>query len=152
MSGETGTVEKSTKTGNVRDVPLLPAAVEALQTMKPISFSASDYVFIHPLTGQRWADTHQIRKVWVAACKKAGVRYRNPYQTRHTFASRLLMGGEQELLVAKLLGHASVEMVRRHYGRYIKQAGGIVLRGDYSTFGADCPKNAPNSGKKVVNY
>ena len=31
------------------------------------------------------------------------MRYRNPYQTRHTFASTLLMNGEPELLVAKLL-------------------------------------------------
>lgn len=141
----TGTVKKSTKTDNVRDVPLLPAALEALEIMRPISFMVGEYVFTHPVYKKRWRDNHQIHDAWTWVIKKAGIRYRNPYQTRHTFASRLLMAGEQELLVAKLLGHATVEMVRRHYGRYIKQADGVVLRGDYSTFGAISPKSAPNS-------
>jgi integrase len=34
-------------------------------------------------------------------------------------------------------------MVRRHYGRYIKKPEGIVLRGDYSEFGADLGQDAP---------
>jgi len=46
--------------------------------------------------------------------RRAGVRYRNPYQTRHTFASQLLISGEPELLVAKLLGHTTTEMGAVH--------------------------------------
>ena len=131
-------VEKDTKTGNVRDVPILPAARDALEAMKPVSRMASSYIFIHPVTHQRWSNDHQLRtSYWKPTLLRAGVRYRIPYQTRHTFASRLLMAGEPELLVAKLLGHATVEMVRRHYGRYIAQPEGITLRGDYSKFGAD---------------
>jgi integrase len=79
----------------------------------------------------------------MSALLRTGVRYRYLYQTRHTFASRLLAGGEQELLVAKLLGHATVETVRKSYGRYISQAGEIVLRGDYSSFGADLGQIKP---------
>ena len=140
-----GTVEKDTKTGNGREVPLLPAAVEAINAMRPISKLVGPYVFLHPVTQTRWRDDQQLRKgSWTAALLRAEVRYRNPYQTRHTFASRLLMSGEPELLVANLLGHASTEMVRRHYGRYIKQTGGVILRGDYSGFGA-------NLGQKISN-
>jgi len=47
----------------------------------------------------------------------------------------LLMAGEPELTVAKLLGHTTVEMVRRHYGRYISQPDGVVLRGEYVELG-----------------
>ncbi|HZP85687.1 MAG TPA: hypothetical protein VFB54_02640 [Burkholderiales bacterium] len=47
------------------------------------------------------------------------------------------MAGEPELLVARLLGHTTVEMVRHHYGRYIRRPDGpdgIVLAGDYGAF------------------
>lgn len=138
VSAEIGTVEKDTKTGKHRDIPILPAAQAALDTMRPLSRMAGEYIFIHPVTRQRWRDDQQMRKgSWQPALLRAGVRYRNPYQTRHTFASKLLAEGEQEILVAVLLGHATVEMVRRHYGRYIKQTNGISLRGDYSKFGAN---------------
>lgn len=135
VSAEVGTVEKSTKTeGSERDIPLLPGAREAIERMRPISQLASHYVFTNPRGGGRWRDEKQLRDHWTTILRRAGIRYRNPYQTRHTFASRLLMAGEPELLVAKLLGHTTVEMIRRTYGHYIKQPEGIVLRGDYSNF------------------
>lgn len=147
VSGEYGTVEKTTKTDTERDIPILPAAKAALEAMRPaselLSAKTGGYVFLNPRTGQRWSNERVIRDRWTIILRKAGIRYRNPYQTRHTFASRLLMSGEAELLVAKLLGHTTVEMVRRHYGRYIKQPDGIVLRGDYSEFGADLGHSNP---------
>jgi integrase len=53
--------------------------------------------------------------------RKAGVRYRNPYQTRHTFASTLLSSGANPLYVAKQMGHRDTEMITRNYGRWIEQ-------------------------------
>jgi len=142
VSGEKGTVEKTTKTDCERRVPILSAAKSALAAMKPISTmrQIGGFIFTTP-EGQRWRDDHQIRGRWRIILRKAKVRYRNPYQTRHTFASTLLMAGEPELLVAELLGHATVEMIRRSYGKYIKQEDGkIKLRGDYdSSFGSPAP-------------
>lgn len=134
VDGEIGTHEKDTKTSNTRDVPLLPAALEAVATMRPLSQLRSPYVFVGA-DGKRWTNAQQIRNRWRIILRLAKVRYRNPYQTRHTYASRLLMAGERELLVAYLLGHSTVEMVRRHYGRYIRQPDGVTLAGDYSAFG-----------------
>lgn len=149
VTGEGGTVEKSTKTDTARDVPLLPAALEALQVMKPISLmlGIGGYIFINPNTRKRWSGERVTLDHWTKTLRLAKIRYRNQYQTRHTFASRLLMAGEPELLVAKLLGHTTVEMVRRHYGKYIKQPNGIVLRGDYSEFGTkgETPQIRPKS-------
>lgn len=138
--------EKDTKTGTTREVPLLPAAQQALDVMRPISSMASEFVFLSP-AGRRWRDDAAIREAhWRPTLKLAKVRYRHPYQARHTFASRLLIAGEPELLVAKLLGHATVEMVRRHYGRWIPQPEGIRLRGDYSQeFGAQSGRSTPPS-------
>lgn len=153
VSGEVGTVEKDLKTTeSERDVPMLPATIEALQTMRAISELKGEYVFLNPLTGKRWASDQQLRNRWRAILRKAGVSYRNPYQTRHTFASTLLENGEHELLVAKLLGHTTVEMVRRTYGKYIKKPDGVKLRGDYTKFGADLgqiiPSNSALNGTK----
>lgn len=144
VSGEIGTVEKATKTDAERDVPLLPAARSALEMMRPLTalLKNGDYVFT-PDGINRWRHDYQIRARWTIILRNAKVRYRNPYQTRHTFASTLLMNGEPELLVAKLLGHTTVEMVRRHYGKYITQPGGIQLRGAYAEFGADLGQQAP---------
>lgn len=113
--------------------------------IRSLNRNKTEYLFVTP-DGQRWRDDQQLRKgSWIPALKRAGIRYRNPYQTRHTFASRFLMQGEPELLVAKLLGHSTVEMVCRHYGRYVKEEGGIMLRGDYSKFGADLGQQAQGS-------
>ena len=51
--------------------------------------------------------------------KRAGIRYRNTYQTRHTYASMMLSQGENIMWVCKQLGHVDVEMVIRTYGRWI---------------------------------
>lgn len=150
VSADIGTVEKDTKTSKVRTIPMLPGAREAVLTMRSLNKNDTEYLFVNPKTGQRWKDDQQIRKgSWIPTLLMAEVRYRNPYQTRHTFASRLLMAGEQETLVAMLLGHETVEMVRRCYGRYIKQEGGIVLRGDYSKFGADLGHSAPGKAALI---
>lgn len=138
VMGENVTVEKDTKTGSERDVPLLPAARAALAIMKPMTsmLKNGDYIFSHD-GKSRWRHDSHIRERWKIIIRLSKVRYRNPYQTRHTFASTLLMNGEPELLVAQLLGHTTVEMVRRHYGRFIKQPEGIKLKSDYREFGAN---------------
>lgn len=55
-----------------------------------------------------------------ARSKNAGVRFRNPYQTRHTFASTLLMLGAGPLYVASQLGHTDATMITKIYGKRIK--------------------------------
>ncbi|MDC7704006.1 Arm DNA-binding domain-containing protein [Vogesella indigofera] len=133
VSAEGGTVEKSTKTDSTRVIPMLPAARIALEAMWPVTGSQpGNYVFINPNTGKRWGGDRVLLSHWTKVLQETKVRYRNPYQTRHTFASMLLMAGEPELTVAKLLGHTTVEMVRRHYGRYISQPDGVILRGEYN--------------------
>lgn len=51
--------------------------------------------------------------------KKAGVCYRNPYQTRHTYASMMLSGGENIMWLPSQMGHVDTEMVMRTYGKWI---------------------------------
>lgn len=114
-------MEKSTKTeAGVRSVVLLPPASEALKAQKPYTYLHSDTVFHHPRKGQPWETDKQIREsAWKPLLKKCGIRYRNPYQTRHTYASFLISQGEHLWWIASQMGHVNVEMILKHYGKWI---------------------------------
>lgn len=106
-----------------RDVKLMGPAMEALQAQKAITYLAGNEVFQNPQTGERWAGDQPIRKtLWTHALKKAGVRYRYPYQTRHTYASMMLSAGEHPMWVAKQMGHQDWTMIARRYGRWMPDA------------------------------
>jgi len=120
--------EKGTKTkSGQRDVLLLPPALEALQNQKKFTFLEGTRVFYNPRTNTAWETDGQIRKTcWTHILKKAGVRYRNPYQTRHTYASMMLSAGENSLWVAKQMGHKDTEMIIKNYGRWIPDTSTIA--------------------------
>lgn len=58
------------------------------------------------------------RRVWKQALEKAGVPYRKPYTTRHTFAAWSLTVGIDPNRLVHLMGHASKQMIFEVYGRY----------------------------------
>jgi len=77
-------------------------------------------VFHDPKTNAAWTNDQTIRKrVWMTALSGAGVKYRNPYQTRHTFASMTLSEGKNPMWVAQQMGHKDWGMIRKVYGRWI---------------------------------
>jgi integrase len=53
--------------------------------------------------------------VWKSALKNAGLEYRPPIQTRHTFATMMLSEGEDIGWVQKMLGHSSLQMIFTRY-------------------------------------
>jgi integrase len=106
-----------------REVKLLASALEALQAQKPHTWLAGAEIFQNPQTGKRWAGDQPIRKtLWTWALKRGGVRYRYPYQTRHTYASMMLSAGEHPMWVAKQMGHADWTMIARTYGKWMPDA------------------------------
>ncbi len=106
-----------------RAVKLLRPAMDALKAQKAHTFLADVEVFQNPRTLERWTGDGPIRKtMWVPAMKKAGVRYRRPYQTRHTYASMMLSAGEHPMWVAKQMGHTDWTMIARVYGRWMPSA------------------------------
>jgi integrase len=107
-----------------RDVKMLAPARAALLEQKALTFMAEldGPVFVNPTTRQRYTGSPQIWKVWQTALKHAGVRYRRPYQTRHTYASMMLSAGEHPMWVAKQMGHADWTMIARVYGRWMPSA------------------------------
>ncbi|MEM5437081.1 hypothetical protein [Paraburkholderia diazotrophica] len=78
------------------EMRLLAPALAALQAQKAMTFlaEADGPVFVNLTTRKRFTGPPQIWKVWQTALKRAGVRYRRPYQTHHTYASMMLSAGE----------------------------------------------------------
>jgi integrase len=128
--------EKVTKTkAGTREVMMLPLAKDALLDQRQYTYLSSDHVFHNMVTGKPWASDQTLRSNWQRVLKLAKVVYRNPYQTRHTYASMLLSAGENPLWVAKQMGHVNTEMIFRVYGKWIKDNSaktGYETIGDYS--------------------
>lgn len=106
-----------------REVKLLPPALDALNKQRQHTFLKGAEVFQNPRTQDRWAGDQPIRKtMWQPAIRLSGVRYRRPYQTRHTYASMMLSAGEHPMWVAQQMGHADWTMIARVYGRWMHDA------------------------------
>jgi integrase len=79
--------------------------------------------------------------------RKAGVRYRRPYQTRHTYASMMLSAGESPMWVAQQMGHSDWTVIARIYGRWIPEAAPDAGQKAVKIFGQNAGITAANAGK-----
>ena len=131
-----------------RDVKLLDPALAALQAQKAITFMAEldGPIFVNPTTRKRYSGSHQIWRVWQTALKHAGVRYRNPYQTRHTYASMMLSAGEHPMWVAEQMGHKDWTMIARVYGHWMPSADSTAGSKAVERFAGNAGKKAGKTG------
>lgn len=63
--------------------------------------------------------TRQLREWWYRVCDHAGVTgpHCHPHAARHFVAHRLFANGNSLAIIAKFLGHSSIETTNRHYMR-----------------------------------
>ena len=102
-----------------RDIDMLDPLFEILKKHRETTPSDAAYVF--PAKNGKPINVDNLRnRVWYPALEKAGLRKRTMYQTRHAFASLMLSHGEDPLWVARMLGHTSLDMIFRHYGKFIR--------------------------------
>lgn len=71
-------------------------------------------------TGQPFTAERFQRQVWRRALEKAGVTYRKPYITRHSFAAWALAIRIDKNRLVSHMGHASKQMVYETYGHYVE--------------------------------
>ena len=115
------TEEEEPKTSrSIRDVELHGPALESLLAMKKYTFLEDSFIFRNPNDGKQWKGDSPIRKKWKTLLKRAGVRYRYPYQMRHTYASTALQEGEDLGYISDQLGHIDKSFTLRTYTRFIK--------------------------------
>lgn len=110
--------QERTKTRRNRTVRLNAQAKAALAVMRAESYLAGGPVFIHPTSRMPLRRPDAPDAIWRAALKALRLRYRNPYQTRHTYASVCLSAGMSPSFVATQLGH-SLATLQKHYGRWL---------------------------------
>lgn len=87
------------------------------------------------------------RLAWKPALDAAGVPYRKPYTTRHTFAAWSLTVGTGPNKLVNLMGHASKQMIYEVYGRFVE---GLDEDREAITeyFGEDFLKRVPKSADR----
>lgn len=110
----------TTKSGLPRSVPLTRRAEQLLRRLHQLCPEGQCRVFLHRQTGpkngrpRRAKPFNRPHRAFYAACERAEVGDFRIHDTRHTFASRLVMKGVPLMEVSKLLGHSSFAMTMRY--------------------------------------
>lgn len=78
------------------------------------------FVFYNSATGKPFIDPKQYAKTFFTPMLKAlDIEHRGPNQIRHTFASQAITMGAPLEWVRTQLGHTTLEMLNKHYARWI---------------------------------
>lgn len=108
-----------TKTNVARVVKLNSRALAAIQGQRAHTQVAGGPVFQDPRYNTPWVDERAFRRsYWTPTLKRLGIRYRRPYNMRHTYATLMLMANMNSAFCARQLGH-SVEMFHKTYARWL---------------------------------
>lgn len=111
-------IDKTTKTASVRTVRLPQRALAALKRQRPVS-GLGERVFLHPVSRTPFADTQPPSDAWKRILKLAGVRARDARQTRHTYATLMLLAGVKPGFVSRQMGHANSQMFFKTYSKWL---------------------------------
>lgn len=140
--------EKDTKTSTIREVDLNDRALAALKRQKVHTFmkDPDGVIFRNPNTGNPWSGEQvQRKRYFKPSLRRLGIRGRDAYQTRHTFATILLMGGINPAYIAKQLGHATTAMVFKVYAKWIARADkGVEAAKANAVLSAQLSPNCPS--------
>ncbi|MBT9499487.1 MAG: tyrosine-type recombinase/integrase [Zoogloea sp.] len=122
-----GKVHNRTKTNEDRYVLLNERALKALTFAKEYAakrllgethLTRFPYCFPPSKNSEYVKDTSDLHLRWRARLKELGIRYRRPYNARHTYATVCLMSGMAPAFIAQQLGH-SVQMLLTTYARWL---------------------------------
>jgi len=102
-----------------RTLTLLPEVLTVLRGMVAPLHATDDAFLFTTMTGTALDQERFVEKPWHRALRGAGVRPRKFYATRHTFISQAVSTpGISLKWLADYCG-TSIEMIERHYGRYM---------------------------------
>ncbi|HDS5354543.1 TPA: DUF3596 domain-containing protein [Enterobacter kobei] len=125
----------------IRTITLLKPAVDALKEQYEITGNSprQQIIFHHRELGKtetqnlrfvfsperctsgknRYFSKNSISYGWNRGTKLSGIRERNPYQSRHTYACWTLMAGANPSFIASQMGHEDARMVYEVYSKWI---------------------------------
>ena len=105
-----------TKSGRNRSLPLVPEVVSALRVLR--GESGEGRVFRMSEGTRKWT---YVNKRFSRIVKRAGIEPCTIHDLRKTFVSHLANAGENEAVVQKLAGHASMATTLKHYTRILPE-------------------------------
>lgn len=113
-------IENTSKTvSSRRIIPIFNSLFHYIENQFKITGDKNSYVFLN-VNGNDFYDSKNIRDgLWKKVLKKANVKYRTVYQTRHTFCSINLQNGEDLIWVSRILGHKNPRITLEKYSKYI---------------------------------
>lgn len=96
--------------------------------------------------GGDWYAPGAIGARWNSMLKKAGIRHRKAYESRHTFACWALSAGANPNFVANQMGHANAQMVYQVYGKWMSENN----QNQMSILNSNFTQNAPSVPQSIV--
>ncbi|QDF75270.1 MULTISPECIES: Arm DNA-binding domain-containing protein [Shewanella] len=123
-----GRTETTKTIGSFRDVQMSSVVFNALQTQFRKT-GTGDYVFCNA-SGNPLDKGNVRERVWKPTLKRLGMKYRRPYETRHTAATLWLAAGEAPEWIARQMGHTNTKMLFEIYSRFVPN----LTRQDGSAF------------------
>lgn len=117
-----------TKTANSRKVIMNSRAKAAFQRQMAHTYmrDREGHVFIDPRRDEPWTKVQYfVRFYWQPSLARTHIRYREPYNTRHTYATMMLMAGMAPAFCARQLGH-DVKVFLTTYSRWLDGAADAV--------------------------
>jgi integrase len=123
-------VLQKTKNSERRSVPLVPKVVELLREHGKVRRLDTELIFPGEGEGPVWFDA-----AWYAALKEAKVKDFRFHDLRHTAASYLAMSGATVPELAAVLGHKTLQMVKRYAHLSDQHTGAVVERMTRKYFG-----------------
>jgi integrase len=112
-----------TKNGERRVVPLVGKALELLKEHGKVRRIDTPLVFPGRVKANKPID---LRAPWVAALKEAGIEDFRFHDLRHSTASYLAMNGASLAEIAEVLGHKTLQMVKRYAHLSEAHTAGVV--------------------------
>jgi integrase len=146
--------EKTTKSAREREIDLNEPAMAALVRQKARTFlkGPTGPIFHNPNTGRAWRDEALQRlNYFIPTLVALKIRHRDAYQTRHTYATTLMMGGLNPKWISRQLGHASLQMLFEVYGAWLEDAdgGAQAAKADAVMRGDNVPELSPKPGQQL---
>ncbi|HDZ79362.1 MAG TPA: site-specific integrase [Gammaproteobacteria bacterium] len=123
-----------TKNGEIRVVPVSGLALELLKERAKARRLHTELLFPSKVHRDKPQD---IRAPWVAALKKAKIEDFRFHDLRHSAASYLAMSGASLTEIADILGHKTLQMVKRYSHLSEAHTASVISKLDQRMFGND---------------
>jgi integrase len=124
---------RDTKNGETRAVPLVGEACSLMKDHSKVR--RIDTLLVFPCSGGKGNKPMSIRGAWDNAVVAANLENFNFHDTRHSCASYLAMNGASLAEIAEVLGHKTLQMVKRYAHLSESHTLGVVERMNKKIFG-----------------